>query len=125
MFNIQITEEGKALKELQIMDTYSSDAFKQFKSFTNQAYNTFWFGETSPKVKVVLLGVEALDVFTKSAQAQGFIKLIEPDYVELEVPNGYVLVPAEDGSMTITGEYVDPDIAIFEELVDDDDVDNP
>ena len=106
MFNLQKTDESKALRELQIMDTYSSDAFGQFKTLTNQAYDSFWFGEISPKVKVVMLGVQAMDVFTKSTQAQGFIKLISPEYDALGVPNGYELVAAQDGSIAITGEFI-------------------
>lgn len=94
------------------MDTYSADAFDKFKSLSNQAYATFWFGETSPKLKVQMLGTSAIDAFTKSTQAQGFIKLIEPEYVELGVPNGYSVIPKQDGSMEITGEYVDPNVVV-------------
>lgn len=106
MFNIQPTEQLKALKELEIMDSYSSDALKQFKQLTENAYNSFWFGSVSPSIKVSLLGTKALEIFTKSAQAQSFIKSFDDSHEELGVPNGCEIVWNEDGSATIIGEPI-------------------
>lgn len=106
MFNITTTNEYQSIKELQVMEQYSSDALEQFIMYVTNAYNMFWFGETSPKEKIVLLGTEALNVFTKSAQAQAFIKSQKPDYIELGIPNGYTVNWGNNGSATITGEYL-------------------
>jgi len=110
MFKIQITDENKGTGELSKMDMISNQTLAYFIGGTKRAYDSFWFGEVSPKIKVQLLGTEAISVFTASAQAQAFIKLMKPDYVELTVPNGYEVIWNEDGSAEIIGEYIKPEI---------------
>ncbi len=122
MFNIQTTEEYTAVNELQLMQKYSEDALTNFIQMVNIAYNTFWFGEVSPAIKMQMLGTEAIVIFTASAQAQAFIKSQKPDYVELGVPEGFEIEWNEDGSGVIAGElYVEPteEVVPEEEIVTD------
>lgn len=104
MFNInnQYTEQLSAMKELQTMDAHSSTAIGYFKEYAQNAYNAFWYGSTSPSLKAELLGTGALEVFTKSAQAQAFIKSVIPDHVELGIPPEYTVAWNQDGSCVIT-----------------------
>lgn len=101
MFNIQITDEQKALQDLQEMSMCASSALENFKANTLQAYNSFWYGQVSPVVKMQLLGTNALGVFTASAQAQAFIKSQDPQYEVLGIPEEYEIVWGNDGSGVI------------------------
>ena len=116
MFNIQITTELQGLQQLQEIDKISSYAFETFIGHTNQAYAKFWFKGLDPKIKMQLLGTKALEMFTLSAQAQGFIKLVKTsmgqEYTELGIPNGYTINWNEDGSGVIEGEYIDPNAVV-------------
>ena len=114
MYNVIKTEEIKALAEVNAMNTHAKNALGQLKSFTRQAYDAFWFGETSPTLKVALLGTEAIKVFTDSAEAQEFLAIKLVGYEPLGVPEGYAVTFAEDGSATIT--YTPPTV---EEVVDE------
>jgi hypothetical protein len=114
MYNVIKTEELKAIAEVNAMNTHAENALKQLQSFTQQAYDAFWFGETSPIVKVGLLGTEALKVFTDHAEVQGFLASKIGGYVPLGVPEGYAVVFAEDGSAEIT--YTPP---VVEEVVEE------
>ena len=102
MFNITIqkTADQKALEDLVSMDSISTQALEQFIRQTQTAYNIFW--QDNPAKKVQLLGTKALLVFTASAQAQGFIKLMNPDYEELTIPSKYTVTWNTDGSASIT-----------------------
>lgn len=110
MFNIeqQHDQQYKAIKELKEMDIYSQSALSSFREHVNNAYNAFWFGSIHPSVKAEILGTEALNVFTKSAQAQAFIKSQMPEHVELGIPETFDTVWNQDGSVTITDVVVDP-----------------
>jgi hypothetical protein len=55
MYNIQKIEELKAIAEVNAMNTHAENALRQLQSFTQQAYDAFWNGETSPSLKVTLL----------------------------------------------------------------------
>ena len=103
MFDIQrpITDTDIAYRELEIIDAMSQRAFEQFKSETNLAYDLFWGGRTSPTLKAQLLWTKLLELFTKSAQAQAFIKSIEPDYEERWIPEWWEVNWKNDGSWTI------------------------
>ena len=102
MYNVTKTEELKAITELNAMTTHAENALGQFKSFTKQAYGAFWSGETTPMVKVALLGTEALRVFTDSAEAQAFLASKLEGYEPLGVPEGYEVSFNQDGSASIT-----------------------
>jgi hypothetical protein len=43
MYNVTKTEELKAITELNAMTTHAENALGQFKSFTKQAYDAFWY----------------------------------------------------------------------------------
>lgn len=98
MFNIQPTEEFKAIQELQFMDSCASQALNSLNSYTRQAYDSFWKGEISPKIKIQMLGTKALTVFTALAQAQAFIASQIEGYEPLQTPAEYEIVWNEDGS---------------------------
>jgi hypothetical protein len=102
MYNITKTEELKAIAEVNAMNTHAENALSQLQSFTHQAYDAFWYGETSPSLKVTLLGTQALKVFTDSAEAQSFLASKIDDYVPLGIPTGYSVVFVEDGRAEIT-----------------------
>lgn len=101
MYNIQPTEELKAIAEVNAMNTHASNALGQLQSFTHQAYYAFWFGETSPSIKVKLLGTQAEKVFTDSAEAQSFLASKIEGYIPLGVPEGYNVSFEQDGSAEI------------------------
>jgi hypothetical protein len=107
MFDIQPTEEVKAMADLTVMNNHSDFALSQFIEYSTHAYRAFWYGDASPIVKVAMLGTKAQEVFTSSAAAQAFIKSVKPDHIELGIPNGYVITWAEDGSATL--EYTEPE----------------
>lgn len=118
MYNITTTNELKAIAEVNAMNTHAENALQQFQSFTKQAYDAFWFGETSPKDKITLLGTDAIRVFTDSGEAQAFIASKIDGYIPLGIPNGYEVSFNQDGSGVITGElYVEPEeiLPIIEE----------
>lgn len=98
MFNIQQTEEYKAIQELQLMDTCASNALSNLNSYTQQAYLAFWKGEISPIIKIQMLGTKALAVFTALQQAQAFIASQIEGYEMLNTPAEYEIVWNEDGS---------------------------
>jgi hypothetical protein len=102
MYNITKTEELKAITEINAMNTHADNALGQLKSFSKQAYDAFWAGETTPMVKVVLLGTEAVRVFTDSAEVQGFLAKKVEGYEPLGVPEGYGVSFNQDGSAEIT-----------------------
>jgi hypothetical protein len=108
MFNITPTTELKALKELDLMDSNATMGLNQLKHYAGQSYNAFWYGDISPNVKVQLLGTKALQVFQASAITQGFIKTLDPNWVELSVPQGYEVVFNEDGSAIINEVEIPP-----------------
>lgn len=107
MFNIETTSELKALQELQAIDEISSSIFNSFVAESETAYKKFWFEGESPEVKMQVLGKSALSMFTRSAQAQGFIKMIMTaqgkEYTELGIPEGFEIKWNQDGS----GELID------------------
>jgi len=113
MYNIQKTEELKAMAEVNAMNTHAENALRQLQSFAQQAYDAFWFGETSPSIKVALLGTQAVKVFTDSAEAQGFLASKIDGHIPLGVPTGYSVAFAEDGSAEIayTPPVVDQEIS--------------
>jgi hypothetical protein len=102
MYNVIKTTELKAIEEVNAMNTHAENALRQLQSFTQQAYDAFWYGETSPSLKVTLLGTQAIKVFTDSAEAQAFLASKIDDYTPLAVPEGYGVSFAEDGSAEIT-----------------------
>ena len=114
MYNVIKTEELKAIAEVNAMNTHAENALRQLQSFTQQAYDAFWFGETSPIIKVGLLGTEALKVFTDHAEVQAFLASKIQGYVPLGIPEGYAVVFAEDGSSEIS--YASP---VVEEVVEE------
>jgi hypothetical protein len=114
MYNVIKTEELKAIAEINAMNTHAENALGQLRSFARQAYDAFWFGETSPMVKVKLLGTEAIKVFTDSAEVQSFIASKIDGYVALGVPTGYAVTFTSDGSAQIV--YIPP-IAEEEETI--------
>jgi hypothetical protein len=101
MFNIPITTEQEALKELDLMNSNASMGLEQLKHYAGQSFNAFWYGTTSPMLKVQLLGNSALEVFTVSATTQAFIKQLDPEWIELTIPEGYEVIFNEDGSAII------------------------
>lgn len=101
MYNVIKTEELKAMAEVNAMNTHAENALGQLKSFTQQAYDAFWFGETSPSLKVTLLGTEALKIFIDSAEVQGFLASKFEGYIPLGVPEGYNVSFKQDGSAEI------------------------
>jgi hypothetical protein len=101
MFNITPTEELKALKEIDLMDSNANMGLNQLKFYASQSYNAFWYGDISPIIKVGLLGTNALEIFTTSLKTQMFIKELDPEWIILEVPTQYTVVWVEDGSAEI------------------------
>jgi hypothetical protein len=101
MFNLTPTTELEALKELDLMDSNASMGLEQLKHYAGQSFNAFWYGTTSPILKVQMLGDKALDIFNASALTQQFIKTLDPAWEVLEVPAGYSVTFNEDGSATI------------------------
>jgi hypothetical protein len=114
MYNVIKTEELKAIAEVNAMNTHAENALKQLQSFTRQAYDAFWFGETSPSIKVTLLGTEALKVFTDSAEVQSFLVRKIDGYVPLGVPAGFSVSFAEGGSAEIV---ITDEVLSFPEVV--------
>jgi len=110
MFKIITTEEELAKQELVQIERMSNGTLQQFINQTKRAYELFWFGKVSPVIKAKILGTEAVAMFTASAQAQGFIKLLNPDYEELAVPENYEIVWGKDGSCVITEKPVEEEI---------------
>jgi len=107
MHNIEKTEELKAIEELNEINTCAENAINEFHAFTKKAYDVFWFGEVSPKVKAELLGTDAIRVFTDSAEAQAFIASKMEGYIPLGVPEGYEVTFNQDGSAIITGDLIE------------------
>jgi hypothetical protein len=102
MYNVIKTEELKAIAEVNAMNTHAENALRQLQSFAQQAYDAFWFGETSPSIKVTLLGTQAIKVFTDSAEVQGFLASKIDGHIPLGVPTGYNVSFNQDGSADIT-----------------------
>jgi hypothetical protein len=102
MYQIQKTEELKAIAEVNAMNAHAENALRQLQSFAQQAYDAFWFGETSPSIKVALLGTQAIKVFTDSAEVQGFLASKIDGHIPLGVPTGYNVSFNQDGSAEIT-----------------------
>lgn len=98
----------KAITEINAMNTHAENALGQLKSFTQQAYDAFWFGESSPSLKATLLGTQAVKVFTDSAEAQGFLAGKIADYTPLGIPEGYSVNFSQDGSAEII--YTAPEV---------------
>jgi hypothetical protein len=107
MFNLTPTTELQALKELDLMDSNATMGLNQMKHYAGQSFNSFWYGTTSPIIKVQMLGTKALDIFQASALTQQFIKTLDPAWEVLEVPAQYQVTFNEDGSATIE-EVVEP-----------------
>lgn len=107
MFDIPDTEESIAIRELKQMSAYADSAINSFIEQTELAYQTFWFAGASPQKKLEILGSKALDVFSKHAQAQDFIKTVRPGYIGLGIPSNFSLTWAADGSATL--EPVEPE----------------
>ena len=101
MYNVIKTEELKAIAEVNAMNTHAENALRQLQSFAQQAYEAFWYGETSPTLKVALLGTEAIKVFTDSAEVQSFLAGKIDGYAPLGVPIGYNVSFAQDGRAEI------------------------
>ncbi len=101
MFNITPTTELQALKELDLMDSNATMGLNQLKHYAGQSFNSFWYGDISPIVKVQMLGNKALSIFQASALTQQFIKTLDPDWIVLEVPEQYEVTFNEDGSAII------------------------
>jgi hypothetical protein len=101
MYNVIKTEELKAIAEVNAMNTHAENALRQLQSFAQQAYDAFWYGETSPSLKVTLLGTQAIKVFTDSAEVQGFLASKIDGYIPLGVPTGYNVLFNQDGSAEI------------------------
>lgn len=120
MYNVIKTTELKAIEEVNAMNTHAENALRQLQSFTQQAYDAFWYGETSPSLKVTLLGTQAIKVFTDSTEAQAFLASKIDDYAPLGVPTGYGVSFAQDGSAEIT--YTPP--AVIEETMFDAEIDS-
>lgn len=114
MYNVIKTEELKAMAEVNAMNTHAENALGQLQSFAQQAYDAFWFGETSPSLKATLLGTEALKIFTDSAEVQGFLASKLEGYVPLGIPEGYTVSFKQDGSAEIV--YTAP--VIEEEIIE-------
>ena len=119
MYNVIKTEELKAIAEVNAMNTHAENALRQLQSFAQQAYEAFWYGETSPSLKVSLLGTQAIRVFTDSAEVQGFLAAKLEGYVSLGVPEGYNITFAEDGSAEIV--YTPPIVTpeVVEEVIEE------
>lgn len=113
MYNVIKTEELKAIAEVNAMNTHAENALRQLQSFAQQAYEAFWYGETSPSLKVTLLGTQAVKVFTDSAEAQSFLASKIEGYIPLGVPTGYSVSFAQDGSAEIV--YTPP--AVEQEII--------
>ena len=101
MFNITPTTESLETQKLLEIDSISSTALENFIRESYNAWYIFWF-DGDPVIKAELLGTKALEMFTKSAQAQAFIKLIKPEHEELGIPDGYIMNWNQDGSVVIT-----------------------
>jgi hypothetical protein len=114
MYNVIKTTELKAIEEVNAMNTHAENALRQLQSFTQQAYDAFWYGETSPSLKVTLLGTQAIKVFTDSAEAQAFLAAKIDDYTPLGVPEGYGVSFNQDGSAEIV--YTPP---VIEETIEE------
>jgi hypothetical protein len=102
MYQIQKTEELKAIAEVNAMNTHAENALRQLQSFAQQAYDAFWFGEASPSIKAALLGTQAVKVFTDSAEVQGFLASKIDGHIPLGVPTGYNVSFNQDGGAEIT-----------------------
>jgi len=101
MFNIPLTTEQEAFKEFDLMKSNASMGLVQLKHYAGQSFNAFLYGTTSPILKVQMLGTKALSVFQASALTQQFIKTLDPEWIELTVPEGYEVIFNEDGSAII------------------------
>ena len=84
----------------------SESALINFTEEAKSKWYDFWYEGESPEIKMELLGTKALDMFTRSAKVQAFIKeLMEEDgkeYTELGIPEEYSITWNKDGSGKIT-----------------------
>lgn len=112
MYNITTTEELKAIGEVNAMNTHAENALQQFIICISNARNIFWFGETSPIIKMRLLGTEAKRIFIDSAEAQAFVASKVVGYIPLGIPDGYTVTWNNDESGEITGEYLPTEATI-------------
>ena len=108
---INKTNEIRALQEIGNIIELSRTGDRDVESRSKDAHKLFWFGETSPKLKIQLLGTEALKLFQASELAQNFIAdmkaLYGQEYTKLGIPNGYTVDWSKgDGSGVIEGEYL-------------------
>jgi len=120
MFDIQPTEESKAIADLKMMSACATSALNGIKECSAAAHMYFWQGEASPETKLALLGASALEIFTASATTQAFIKSIDPTHTKLGITAGYVMTWAQDGSATMT--YTAPESEVEPEPEEEEEV---
>ena len=77
------TPEQIVQEEFVQINNMANMALEQFARQAHMTYRMFWEQGTSPELKAEFLGTNALEVFTKSATTQAFIKAMKPDHVEL------------------------------------------
>ena len=77
------TPEQIVQEEFVQINNMANMALEQFARQAHMTYRMFWSQGTSPELKAEFLGTNALEVFTKSATTQAFIKAMKPDHVEL------------------------------------------
>ncbi len=110
MLNITPTQQINVFNQILSIDRNTEAAFQAFIDSCYREWYAFWFEGESPSLKIEAMGTSAVKIFTISAIAQAFIKQVKTirgeEYEELGIPNGYTFTPNQDGSGTITGEYL-------------------
>ena len=101
------TPEQTLREEFVQINNMANMALEWFIRQNAMIYRMFWSQGTSPELKAQFLQENALEMFTKSATTQAFIKSMKPDHVELGVPEDYTTTWSQDGSVVIAKKVVE------------------
>ncbi len=77
----------------------SNEGLESLKNSVRNAYNRIWSSGLSPQSMFDAAGNQASKILFISAEAQKFIKLLDPSWEFLASP--YHLTPNQDGTVTV------------------------
>lgn len=104
MFTIQTKQKEDLVREqIEIISTLGDASVQQLINNHKTTYDLFWNNEfCTPQEICDKLGSEAYKLFINSKTTQDYISSVQPDYVQLTVPEIYDVVFNEDGTVSIT-----------------------
>lgn len=103
MFTITKTQQEIVKDELLQINRASEIALSILEENSKKAYNRFWNNpNATPQELCDVMGNNAYQLFTASAEVQGFIKKMKPEHEMLSIPENKEVTFNADGTVTIT-----------------------